>query len=798
MKSKEISTQTWVWQAMIRSGLIPLVLVESVLIIVFIMSNHFISAENMNYIYKEANSELLSSANREASVIKEKLLSISRVTALYRNEVTRVLSETENNKNIIESNNLALSENGVLYSRNDLGGAASFYSSIQKIKDKSKIYKLSSLDSLMKQIKENNNIVASVYFNSWDSYNRIYPWFSTVGQYPSDMDIQKYNFYYLANKENNPSRDVVWTDVYIDPAGQGWMASSIAPVYNNDFLEGVVGLDVTVEKIINKIQHLSIPWNGYAILASNNGNIIALPPKGESDFNLKELTSYNYQQAINKEIFKPEKFNLFKHHDTSSISTVFKRERQGIIELKLNGRTKLAAWSTIPEINWKLLLIVDEEDIYAESRSLENKFQMIGYLLICGLVVFYTIFLIFIWFSSRRMSKLIAEPLIDIQNMASMIATQKFVTSHKQYKLKEINKTANSIVEMGLKLGRLTDELIHSKLKAENASISKNQFISNISHEIRTPMNSIIGMSHLLLNSQLTNDQRENINIINTASKHLLSLINNVLDLSRLDAGELQVEHIPFKLSAIIQDVYDIFGQRAQEKKLNFLINVDDGLPETLIGDPLRIKQILINYIGNAIKFTSQGEILLRVRMIKKSTSAVRLCFCVKDSGIGLSKEEQQKVFVRFKQADAATTRKYGGSGLGLAICQHLASIMDGSVGVKSHEGEGSTFWLQIELELNNTSNKVAKTIYTQTRPVIDNTIKPLPNINIYAIATKLEHLNTLLNDNDLEAGVVFSDVKHDLGLLFPELSNQLSKYISEFSYDCAIDVLKQIRNSIL
>ena len=133
------------------------------------------------------------------------------------------------------------------------------------------------------------------------------------------MVIPNYNFYYLADKKNNPLRTVVWTDVYIDPAGNGWMASCIAPVYRQDFLEGVVGLDITVGSIIEKIQNLVIPWGGYAMLVNSNGNIMALPPEGEKDFGLRELTDHSYQEAIKKEIFKPEQFNLFLRKDSQKI-----------------------------------------------------------------------------------------------------------------------------------------------------------------------------------------------------------------------------------------------------------------------------------------------------------------------------------------------------------------------------------------------------------------------------------------------------------------------------------------------
>lgn len=315
MKSDQIATHAWVWRTMVKTGLIPLILVESVLIAVYLLSNHFISSENMSYIYRQANSELLISARRETSIIREKLITVANLTKIYQSETQRVLLDNSQSFNP-DDQNLDIADNGVMYSKVDDGGAASFYSAYYPDKDMEKVLKLGELDPLIKQMTTNNELVSAVYFNTWDSYNRIYPWFFTLDQYPPDMNIPEYNFYYLADAKHNPGKGTVWTDVYIDPAGQGWMASSIAPVYNQDFLEGVVGLDITVGSIVENIQNLSVPWGGYAILTSNSGNIMALPPLGEVDFGVTELTDYSYQQAITEEIFKPDQFNLLKREDT--------------------------------------------------------------------------------------------------------------------------------------------------------------------------------------------------------------------------------------------------------------------------------------------------------------------------------------------------------------------------------------------------------------------------------------------------------------------------------------------------
>ncbi|MCQ8116571.1 PAS domain S-box protein [Methylomonas rosea] len=242
--------------------------------------------------------------------------------------------------------------------------------------------------------------------------------------------------------------------------------------------------------------------------------------------------------------------------------------------------------------------------------------------------------------------------------------------------------------------------LLAAKEQAEAANLSKSTFLANMSHEIRTPMNAILGMSHLLQRELNQPDQLDKLAKITYASKHLLSLINDILDLSKIEAERLQIEETPINVAALLDHAYSIMAERARGKGLRFSKELDDSLAAMpLLGDPLRIGQILINYLGNAIKFTDAGEISLKACLLTQSAERVEVRFEVRDTGIGLDDEQQARVFEAFEQGQSSTTRKYGGTGLGLTISRHLANMMGGTVGVISTKGSGSTFWFTVRLK---------------------------------------------------------------------------------------------------
>lgn len=673
--------RSWLWKSYIRAALIPLLLIELTFVGLYWGTSLVVYDRGAEAVTKLATGALDDAALREATVISRRLEKIAAGAKILADETARVLT-TPGDAPPEEKARYAMSPEGSFYTTRDTGGAAVFYSGVVPVgeAEKRKVWQTVGIDPLMKSITETDPLIQQVYFNTFDSYNRIYPYFDVLEIYPPKMDIPSYNFYYEADADHNPGRKPVWTDAYVDPAGSGWMVSAIAPAYGPERMEAVVGIDITIDAIVKQVLNLDLQGDSYALLVSRDGTILALPPKGERDFGLSELLTHSYEEAIKEDTFKPSEFNIFRRAEFANIADALQASPSGTEKLDL-GRPMIAAWSTIAGPDWKLIVLSSEKSILSEATALREQLLMVSKLMLGGLVLFYLLFFAFLWQRSNAMSERVARPLAEIEsNMVRITEGGRIPPTHA-YEVVELQTVGDHLVSMGAKL--------------DAANRAKANFLSAMSHELRTPLNAIIGFSDLLELSEgerLDAERMKQVKAISRAGWHLLQLVEGVIDLSRIEQDEINLSVAPLDIYPIVQAAEKAVLPGGGERGITVTVTRAAGPLPRVKADPEVLHRIVTHLLSNAVKYNRDGG---SVTVSFDTSDPATLGISIADTGKGIAANLHSRVFTPFDRLGHENST-INGTGIGLAICKRLAELTGCSLGFTSESGKGSVFTLRV------------------------------------------------------------------------------------------------------
>ena len=379
----------------VKFSLIPILVVEVALIILYFSINSYISSKNITLLLQEAQSHSQAILENEATIISDKLAEVSRMASILQYTHQNIMANPKQFGLPNGKPQFDVAQNGVFYKTNKIGSSL-YYSAKTQITEteKNKAIFTEAMDMSLKSIVDINPNIIAAYFNTWDNMNRLYPFIDKVyEQYGTHIQMEDYNFYYLADLKHNPEKKPVWTSAYLDPAGNGWMLSCVVPIYNKDFLEGVTGLDITINNLVKNILNRKLPYNANLFMVDKEGMIIAMPEKIETLLELKELKEHLYTDSILKTISKPEEFNILTNK--SPFASHFKdliENKTPYATLKIANKEYLTLQQNIDETHWKLMILIDKENIFASIEHLKNLSNKIGYAAIIFLLFFYVIF----------------------------------------------------------------------------------------------------------------------------------------------------------------------------------------------------------------------------------------------------------------------------------------------------------------------------------------------------------------------------------------------------------------------
>lgn len=691
-QNTQIPLVRWLSASYLRTAVIPLCLIELGFLLSYWATGNFTYQRNVQTVNRVSEQYLVDIAAREAASIDATLSGIGGLARILSLETKEALT-TPWTPDAAEKARYHIGPDGVFHTiRGGPDDTASFYSGYVPVgrSQIEKAWQTGQLDHTMRHIKTASPLVRQVYLNTWDSYNRIYPYFNVLEQYAPRMNIPSYNFFYEADASHNPARKVVWTDAYVDPAGSGWMVSAVAPVYSSRKLEAVVGIDLTIDTIVKRILSLDLPWQGYAMLIGRDGTILALPPAGEKDLELSELKNHDYAEAIFSDTFKPERFNIARRPELRELARAVRAGRAKVSHITLAGRDMLATTASVTGPGWSLVVVAPAARILADANYLHDQLVAVGVIMLLILLVFYAVFFSFLLWRARVMSRRVAEPLLAIEQLIDRIGAGQYSQAAPQFGVREIDNLSSRLADMGERLGDAHDVIVEQQaemartLESERRVTSgQRRFIQILSHEFRTPLTVIDSCGQILrrradrLTAQAVVERSD---MIRGAAGRIREVMQSALQLVQMEDGKTTCHPAPTSPGGLLRDAV-----AATQGTRPVVIEIaPDAETAAVYVDRLLVHSALAAIVENACRYSPEDTPVTVTAEIQGD----RCIVTVTDQGSGISPEDLPMVQERFYRGSNSTA--VAGAGTGLYLASSLLDANGGLLSIQSEVGKGT------------------------------------------------------------------------------------------------------------
>jgi C4-dicarboxylate-specific signal transduction histidine kinase len=714
-----------------RSALIPILTIELSLLLIYFGVNAYTTRQTETTLRGEVTSIMPHLVKRHADLINQGFERVAEETGYFGKVHEDLFNHPDYFRIAGEEPRFAVAPTGALYQVNRDSSTSLYYTHAEKLSpaQKEKARLTAALDPLYRHMVRDIPNVAASYFNTPDNMNRIYPFIPDVyKQYPADLTMADYNFYYLADAKHNPTKKPAWTGVYLDPAGQGWMLSCVAPVYHKDTLAGVVGLDVTISNIVKRVLSQELPWGATAFLADGNGMILAMSPQAEKILGLTELKEHVYSKTIAKEQLKPEEFNLLQSHNSQIASTFkdFYKSKNSVLQINQEGQSDLfVIGENIEATGWKLFVLIESKQVLQSVNAVAEFSHRIGLLLIAFMLLFYVFFFFFLRKRAIVMTATIAKPVADIA-----LATQTLGSGATQQQIPpsgiaELDDLSQNFMQMSTTLDERSRALVESEVRA---SVQKKE--SELAFA-RGMFESASGYLHNVGNSITRLDSSlHDLNAIVKGTEQYPTVFKKLAEgsdpvmLERfrevlVDKAVPKMRHTVHEIQQIKETIQQTIKHQQQSfKNAREVMNADKfdfvalvreatasikipeekcsltlDLPASLVisHHQNQLHNGIVNILKNAVESCQHREDgKVGITLTATPNGAV---LTVTDNGTGILPEHQPRLL------SAGFTTKPEGNGLGLHSFAVFLSANNGSISLKS---PGANLGATVTIEVNH------------------------------------------------------------------------------------------------